>query len=75
MTETIMPIEALHEVLPELITTKKVRVKKIDDIVQLEPVKEKKASARELLGLLADCPEMSVDKFLERKHADKELEL
>jgi hypothetical protein len=75
MSEMVLKTEALPEFLFKLIPTEKVRVKEIDGMVQLVPVKENVDCTVGLRGLLAEYDEMSVDKFLERKHADKELDL
>jgi hypothetical protein len=74
MTEMVLNTKALPEFLFKLIPTEKVRVKEIDGMVQLMPVKENADCTVGLRGILAEYDEMSVDKFLERKHADKELE-
>ena len=75
MTETVMSTTALHEILLKLINTDKVRVKESDGIIQLMPVKENIDFTIGLRGILAGYDEMSVDKFLERKRADAELDL
>ena len=75
MSETVMSITALHEFLIKIITTEKVRVKEVDGIVQLIPVKANTDCTIGLRGILADYDNMSVDKFLERMRADKELDL
>ena len=75
MTETVMNTKALSKILSKLITTEKVRVKETDGIIQLMPIMENEDCTIGLRGLFANYPEMSVDKFLERKHADKELDL
>jgi hypothetical protein len=75
MTEMVLNTKALPEFLFKLIPTEKVRVKEIDGMVQLMPVKENIDCTVGLRGILAEYDEMSVDKFLERKRADKELEL
>jgi hypothetical protein len=75
MTETVMSSKAFPEVFFKLITTEKVRVKEIDGVIELMPVKEDTDCTIGLRGMLAGYPEMSVDKFLERKHADRELDL
>jgi hypothetical protein len=46
-------------------------------MIQLMPVNENIGDADctiGLRGMFAGFPEMSINKFLERKHADKELE-
>ena len=75
MPETVMDKTALPEILFKLIHTEKVRVREIDGMIQLVPVEESADCTIGLRGILADCDDMSVDKFLERKHADKELDL
>jgi len=75
MTETIMATKALPEVLFELIPTEKVRVKKIDGVIHIMPVIESADCTIGLRGILAGYDDMSVDKFLARKHTDRELDL
>lgn len=75
MTETVVNTRTLPEFLLGIISTDKVRVKEFDNIIQLMPVQENVDCTIGLRGILSDCPEMSVDKFLERKRADKELDL
>jgi len=75
MTETVMNTHALPEFLFKIISTKKVRVKEVDGIVQLMPVKESIDCTIGLRGMFAGDPNMTVDKFLERMRADKELDL
>ena len=75
MSETVMSINALPEFLVKIMPTEKVRVKEIDGVIQVMPEKEKTDCTIGLRGILAGYDEMSVDKFLERKHSDKELDL
>jgi len=76
MTETVMKTKALPDIITDLIQTEDVRVKKDDDgVIQLVPVPEEKKSALGLLGLLADCPEITVDGFMAEKQLEKELDL
>jgi len=75
MLETVMNTKALPDFLFKLIPTEKVCVREVDGMVQLVPVKESVDCTIGLRGLFADFPDMSVDRFLERKHADRELEL
>ena len=75
MNETVMNTKAFPEVLFKLIQTEKVRVKEIDGVIQLMPVKENADCTIGLRGILAGDDVMSVDKFLERIRADKELDL
>ena len=75
MREMVLQTSTLPEPLFRLIPTEKVRIKAMDGIVQLLPIKENADCTIGLRGILADCDDMSVAKFLERKHADKELDL
>jgi len=74
MTESIMNTNALPELLLKLIPTDKVRVMEIDGEIRLIPLQEPIDYITKLRGSLAASPEMSIDKFLARKHADKELD-
>jgi hypothetical protein len=75
MTESVISINALPELLVKLLSTEKVRVKEVDGIVQIMPVKDNSDCTIGLRGILEGYDDMSVDKFLERKLADKELDL
>jgi hypothetical protein len=75
MSDTVMYTSALPNILLSLIQTEKVRVKEADGVIQLMPINEKADCTIGLRGLFAGDPNMTVDKFLERKHADKELDL
>jgi hypothetical protein len=74
MTETVLNTKTLPEALSKLIRTEKVKVRETDGEIHLIPIQEPIDYISKLRGSLANYPEMSVDKFLERKHADKELE-
>jgi hypothetical protein len=75
MTEMVLNTTALPETLFRLIQTEKVRVREIDGMIQLIPFKENNDySVGGLRGMFAGNPNMTVDKFLERKRSDKELE-
>jgi len=74
MTETVLNTKTLPEALSKLIRTEKVKVRETDGEIRLIPIQESIDYISKLRGSLANHPEMSVDKFLERKHADKELE-
>jgi len=75
MTEMVLNTNTLPEPLFRLIPTDKVYVKESDGIIQLTPVKNNVDSTVNLRGILSKYDDMSVDKFLERKRADKELDL
>ena len=74
MTETVMKTKALPEVLFELIQTEDVRMKEDNGVIQIVPIKENVDCTIGLRGMFAGCPYMTVDKYLERKYTDKELE-
>jgi hypothetical protein len=61
MTETVLPTKILPEVLLDRIHTENVCMKEDDGVIQLVPVQEKK-SWRGVFGILADCPEITVDR-------------
>ena len=75
ISEAVINTTALPEVLLRLIPTEKVRVKEIDGVIQLMPVKENIDCTIGLRGMFADAPELTVDKYLERKRVEKELDL
>ena len=75
MTEQVMNTDALPAFIINTFRVKKVLVRVSNSVVTIMPVEEKVDCTIGLRGILADYPEMSVDKFLERKHIDKELDL
>ena len=75
MTETVISIKALPEILSKLIKTEKVRIKEDGGNISIEPIEESIDYIDKLRGSLSAHPDMTVDKFLERMRADKELEL
>jgi len=74
MYEMTLNTRALPETLFRLIQTEKVMLRQRDGEIRLIPVQEPIDYIEKLRGSLAAYPEMSVDNFLTRKHADKELE-
>ncbi|MCL2003324.1 MAG: hypothetical protein FWG72_04875 [Oscillospiraceae bacterium] len=74
MNETVMNASALPSFLAETLKTGRIRVRENNRVVTIEPVDEKPDCTAGLRGILADCPEMSADKFAERKRADKVLD-
>jgi len=74
MRASVIDLNTLPELLYRLISTDKVRVSESNGIVQVEPVKEIDCTIG-LRGMFAGDPYMTVDKFLERKHDEKELDL
>ena len=75
MTDTVTTTIALPEILFSLIKTEKVRVREVNESIMLTPVKEKVDCTIGLRGMFAGDPNMTVEKFMERKRADKELDL
>jgi hypothetical protein len=75
MSNTVMDVNALPPLLLQLFSTSRVIVSESNGIVQVEPVKENVDCTIGLRGMFAGDPNMTVDKFLERKRADKELDL
>ncbi|MCL1912897.1 MAG: hypothetical protein FWG10_03205 [Eubacteriaceae bacterium] len=69
MAETVINTNDLLEFLLKLIPTEKVRIKEIDGIIQLVPVRE--STDCPLLGIAADS-KLTVDKFLAITHDEKE---
>ena len=74
MTEMVLNTSTLPELLSRIIPTEKVRVVEGDGEIRLIPVEEPIDYIAKLRGSLAAYPEMSVDKFLARSRADKELD-
>lgn len=74
MIETVINTNTLPEFLLKMIPTEKVRIKEVDGEIRLTPIQEPIDYIVKLHGSLAAYPEMSVDKFLERKRADKEFD-
>ena len=74
MTETVLNTKTLPKALSKLIKTEKVKIQQTNGEIRLIPIQEPADYITQLRGLLANYPQMSVDNFLERKHADKNLE-
>ena len=77
MSSVILQAESLN--LPESIAVKfkgkKVELTEDDGIVTIKPIKINDSDCTVgLIGMLAGNSEMTVNKFLDRKRADKELE-
>jgi len=75
MSDTVMDINALPHLLLQLFSTSRVVVSEANGIVQVTPIKEEIDCTIGLRGMFAGDPNMTIDKFLERKRADKELDL
>jgi hypothetical protein len=74
MSDSVMDINALPPLLLRLFSTSKVRVSETDSGIHIVPMRAE-SSIDGLIGILADSPEMSVDKFLARMRKDAELDL
>ena len=75
MTELILDKESIQEHIFRLIKTDKVVLREVGNELHLAPADEVDDCVAGLRGILVGFDEMSVDKFLERNHADKELDL
>ena len=73
MTEIVLNTSTLPEPLYRLIRTGKVKVREADGEIRLTPIVDIKKGCP-LRGMFADG-KISVDKFIESKQAEKELEL
>ena len=74
MVDSVIATKTLPEILLRLISTEKVQVRELDGEIRLKPVAEPVDYISLLHGSLANNPERSVDNFLARKRADRELE-
>jgi len=72
MTEMVLNTNTLPEPLLRLIRTEKVKVDEDDGVIRLTPIVEA-AGGCPLRGMFSDG-KISVDKFIELKQADKDLE-
>jgi len=75
MTANVVEINALPDLLYSLFSTEKVRVSESNGIVQVEPIKDEIDCTIGLRGMFAGDSNMTVEKFLERARADKELDI
>jgi virulence-associated protein VagC len=75
MNDLILNTNTLPEPLLRLIDSDKVRIRKEGRVVTMMPLEEPFDCVAGLRGMIAGNTAISVDKFLERKHADKELDL
>ena len=73
MKDNVMDINALPTLIFRLFSTAKVSVTETDKGIHIVPAKEE-SSIDGLIGILADYPEMSLDNFMARMRADKELD-
>jgi len=71
---SVVNTNALEEFLQKLIPTSKVLVVEREGKIEITPVSASKDCTAEVRGMFAKYDTMTVDKFLERKLAEKELE-
>jgi hypothetical protein len=76
MTERVMNIDALQTYFVSTLQTKRVRVREVDSIVTVEPVEEATGMKKYSCPFLGTAKggSLTVDKFLEMKREEKELE-
>ena len=74
MAEMILDIQSLPEMIFSRVPTKKVKVYEDNGTITLTPFYEEKPRFDHLVGIFSDG-KMSVDKFLEKKRQEMELEL
>jgi hypothetical protein len=73
MTDTVLNTSSVPELLLRLIQTEKVRVRETEGVISLIPIREQVPCTARVRGMYKDGKQ-AVDKFLEQKHADMELE-
>jgi phosphatidylserine decarboxylase len=74
MPDMILDARTLPEPLFRLVDTDKVRVRKVDDVITMSPVKEVENVIDKLYGSWMGKTNLTVDKFLEMTREDKGLE-
>ena len=58
-----------------MLKTDKVRVREADGVVTIVSADDERNCTKGLRGMFAGDPNMTVDKFLERKRAEKEIKV
>ena len=74
MLDSVIATKTLPDFLHRLIPTEKVQVRELDGEIHLKPIAESIDYISLLRGSLANNPQRSVDNFLARKRADREIE-
>ena len=74
MTEMVLDIQSVPEIIFSKVPTKRVKVYEESGTITLTPYYEASPRFDHLVGIFSDG-KMSVDKFLEKKRQDIELEL
>jgi virulence-associated protein VagC len=73
MTDTILDIRILPELIFSKIRTNKVKIQEENGSIILTPFPENEQRFDHLIGMFSDG-KMSIDKFLSQKQSDEELE-
>jgi len=73
MTETVLDIQTLPEVILSKIPTKRVKVYEENGTITLTPFSDEKPRFDHLVGMFSDG-KISIDDFLAEKQIEKELE-
>ena len=73
MSEMVLNIEALPEILVKLIPTKKIKIRQSNGVISLIPFREVAGNECPLLGLAADSS-LTVENFLAMTREDRALE-
>ena len=75
VVETVVNRKVLPEMVLKKFRTENVRVTETEDGFHVTPVRDAPKSKFKIFGMFAGDPDLTVDKFLERKHAEKEPDL
>ena len=73
MNELILNASVLPDPLLQMVRTDKVKIREANGVITMIPIDESFDCTAEIFGMYSDG-KLSVDKFLEQKHAEKELE-
>ncbi|MDR1873113.1 MAG: hypothetical protein LBS60_14525 [Deltaproteobacteria bacterium] len=75
MSEQVMDLDEFHKFIVKNFNTTKILVRRHNQILTVEPIyADNFDRANGLLGILSGQPELTVDKFMERKQSEKELD-
>jgi len=73
MTDTVLDVQTLPEVINSRISTKKVRVHEDNGSIVLTPIIEKRQNFDILFGMFSDG-KISTEEYMKEKQIEKELE-
>ena len=71
MSETVVSVQAMTDILMNLVKTKMVKIREANGVVTLIPIKEQEECS--LYGFLGEG-KFSTERYFEQKRLDKELE-